>query len=46
MHKYYFSNSTLKNALHRSNLCLFDIQNDVRLINVEYFIAKVQCYNA
>ena len=40
MHKYYFSNSTLKNALHRSNLCLFDIQNDVRLINVEYLLQK------
>ena len=40
MHKYYFSNSTLKNALHRANLCLFDIQNDVRLINVEYLLQK------
>ena len=41
MHKYYFSNSTLKNALHRSNLCLFDIKNDVRIIRVKYLLQKL-----
>jgi len=40
MHKYYFTNTTIKNCLNKSNLELFDIQNDVRLISVEYLFQK------
>jgi len=40
MHKYYFSNSTINNCLIKSNLRLFDIQNDVRLISLEYLFQK------
>ena len=40
MHKYYFSNTTLKNALAKSELELFDIQNDTRIISLEYLIQK------
>ena len=40
MHKYYFSNTTIKNCLDKSNLELFDIQNDVRLISLEYLFQK------
>ena len=40
MHKYYFSNSTINNCLIKSNLKLFDIQNDVRLISIEYLFQK------
>ena len=40
MHKYYFSNTTLKNCLLKSNLKLFDIQNDTRLISMEYLFQK------
>ena len=40
MHKYYFSNTTLKNALTESKLELFDIQNDTRIISLEYLLHK------
>ena len=40
MHKYYFSNTTLKNALTESKLELFDIQNDTRIISLEYLLQK------
>ena len=40
MHKYYFSNTTLRNALTKSNLNLFDIKNDTRLISIEYLFQK------
>jgi len=40
MHKYYFSNTTINNCLDKSNLKLLDIQNDVRLISVEYLFQK------
>ena len=40
MHKYYFSNKTIENCLAKSNLKLFDIQSDVRLISVEYLFQK------
>ena len=40
MHKYYFSNETLKNALKKSNLNLFEIKNDTRLISIEYLFQK------
>lgn len=41
MHKYYFSNITIKNVLKKYNLFLFDIQNDVRLISAEYLLQKL-----
>ena len=41
MHKYYFSNTTLKNALTESKLELFDIQNDTRIISLEYLLQKL-----
>jgi len=40
MHKYYFSNTTLKNALTESKFELFDIQNDTRIISLEYLLQK------
>ena len=40
MHKYYFSNTTLKKALTESKLELFDIQNDTRIISLEYLLQK------
>ena len=40
MHKYYFTNTTLKNCLAKSNLELFDIKNDTRLISMEYLFQK------
>jgi 2-polyprenyl-3-methyl-5-hydroxy-6-metoxy-1,4-benzoquinol methylase len=40
MHKYYFSNTTLKNALDKNNLNLFNIQNDIRIISFEYLLQK------
>ena len=36
MHKYYFSNSTLKYFLNKFNLDLFKIKTDTRLISLEY----------
>jgi len=40
MHKYYFSNKTLKNALENCNLDLFKIENDTRIISFEYLLNK------
>tara|TARA_B100000780_G_scaffold35974_1_gene22453 strand:- start:456 stop:1355 length:900 start_codon:yes stop_codon:yes gene_type:complete len=40
MHKYYFSNTTLENCLTKSNLKLFDIKNDTRLVSIEYLFQK------
>jgi 2-polyprenyl-3-methyl-5-hydroxy-6-metoxy-1,4-benzoquinol methylase len=36
MHKYYFSNSTLKYFLNKYNLDLFKIKTDARLVSLEY----------
>jgi len=40
MHKYYFSTATLKNALNKSNLDIINIQNDTRIISIEYLLNK------
>jgi hypothetical protein len=40
MHKYYFSNKTLENALENCNLDLFKIENDTRIISFEYLLNK------
>lgn len=40
MHKYYFSTETLKNALNSSNLDITYIQNDTRIISIEYLLNK------
>ena len=40
MHKYYFSNTTLKNVLNKNNLNLFNIKNDTRIISFEYLLQK------
>ena len=40
-HKFYFSNSTLKHFLKRSNMNIFKIKNDARLISVEYLLFKL-----
>ena len=36
MHKYYFSNSTLRYFLNKFNLDLFKIETDARLVSLEY----------
>ena len=41
MHKYYFSSSTLRYFLNKSNLHLFKIKNDVRLISLEYLFGTL-----
>ena len=41
MHKFYFSNSTLKYFLKVNNMDLFKIKSDTRLISVEYLLFKL-----
>ena len=40
MHKFYFSNKTLKFFLNKYNLDIFKIQMDTRLISLEYLLYK------
>ena len=40
MHKFYFSNKTLKYFLNKFNLDIFKIQMDTRLISLEYLFYK------
>jgi predicted TPR repeat methyltransferase len=40
MHKYYFSNSTLKYFLYKYNLHLFKVKTDTRLISLKYLLNK------
>lgn len=40
-HKYYFSNSTIKKSLNDANLNVVKIENDIRLISVDYLIQKL-----
>ncbi len=40
MHKFYFSNSTLKFFLKSSNMDLFKIKTDTRIISFEYLLDK------
>ena len=41
MHKYYFSNDTLKYFLNKYNLNLFKTKTDTRLISLEYLLNKM-----
>ena len=41
MHKFYFSNSTLKFFLEKNNMDLFKITTDTRLISLEYLLEKL-----
>ena len=41
MHKFYFSNSTLRYFLKANNMDIFKIKSDTRLISVEYLLFKL-----
>ena len=41
MHKFYFSNSTLRYFLKTNNMDIFKIKSDTRLISVEYLLFKL-----
>ena len=41
MHKYYFSNSTLRYFLKANNLDIFKIKSDTKLVSVEYLLFKL-----
>ena len=41
MHKFYFSNTTLRYLLKENNMDIFKIKNDTRLISVEYLLFKL-----
>ena len=41
MHKYYFSNSTIKYFLRKYNLHLFKVKTDTRLISIKYLLNKL-----
>ena len=41
MHKFYFSNYSIKKFLNRNNLEIDRIINDVRIISLEYFFLKL-----
>ena len=41
MHKFYFSNSTLRYFLKANNKDIFKIKSDTRLISVEYLLYKL-----
>ena len=41
MHKFYFSNSTLKHFLKSSNMNIFKIKSDTRLVSAEYLLSKL-----
>ena len=41
MHKFYFSNYTIKKFLNKNNLNLTKTINDVRIISLEYFFLKL-----
>jgi hypothetical protein len=43
MHKFYFSNSTLKFFLKANNMNLFKIKTDTRLVSFEYLLEKFLC---
>jgi len=41
MHKFYFSNNTLRYFLNKNNMDIFKIKKDTRLISVEYLLYKL-----
>ena len=40
MHKFYFSNTTLRYFLNKNNMDIFKIKKDTRLISIEYLLYK------
>ena len=41
MHKFYFSNTTLRYFLNKNNMDIFKIKKDTRLISIEYLLYKL-----
>ena len=41
MHKFYFSNTTLRHFLNNNNMDIFKIKKDTRLISIEYLLYKL-----
>ena len=41
MHKFYFSNSTLRHFLRANNMDIFKTKSDARLISIEYLLFKL-----
>ena len=41
MHKFYFSNSTIKYSLNNNNMEIIKIKKDTRLVSVEYLLYKL-----
>ena len=44
IHKYYFTNNSLKKILKKTNFDLYKIKYDTRIIGIEHFLDKIQIH--